>query len=93
MHKLARLDPQKLDPQEYTALRWVQETLTRMEGASEAATADFEQAFDERQRMYIIATMKGMYFFNLVGNTSVYLLRRLFGLKEEQPVSCELNWD
>jgi hypothetical protein len=93
VRELARLDPRKLDPREYAALRWVQETLTCMEGACEETTENFKQAFDERERMYVIATMKGMYFFNLAGNTSVYLLRRALGLKEEQPVSCELNWD
>ncbi len=90
---LAGLDPAMFDGRELAALRWVRETLTRREGASTAASEEFERYFDERQRRYIVAAMKSMYFFNLAGNTMDAWLGRMLGRREEQPAACALNWE
>jgi len=91
MRDLASLDEAKFDASEHAALCWVRETLTVKEGACSETVERFEQAFDERQRRYVIATMKSMYFFNLAGNTADGLLRRLLGGREEQPAACSLS--
>jgi hypothetical protein len=66
---LERMDPSSLDEREYIALSWVRATLTRPEGAPPEMEAEFKRAFSSRERKYIIASTKGMYFFNLAGNT------------------------
>jgi hypothetical protein len=91
MKDLASLDPSRLDAREHAALCWVRETLTCREGASSTAVEKFEKAFDARQRRHIIAIMKSMYFFNLVGNTMDGWMRRLLGNQEEAPAACAVD--
>ncbi|MBN2028523.1 MAG: hypothetical protein JW854_17360 [Actinobacteria bacterium] len=93
MKDLVRLDPSRFDAREHAALCWVRETLTSIQGASEDTLGRFEEAFDERHREYVVATMKAMYFFNLLGNTAESLLLRLLGRDEEQTEVCELVYD
>jgi peptidyl-tRNA hydrolase len=91
MRNLASLDPEKFDTREHAALCWVRETLTRKEGASSETAERFEQAFDERHRAYVIATMKSMYFFNLAGNTMDFLIRKLLRRPEYgQEAACPI---
>ncbi len=90
MHDLASLDPSAFDAREYAALCWVRETLTRREGASAQTLEGFERFFDERQRAYIVAAMKSMYFFNLAGNTLDGWLRRLAGGRGGKAAACDI---
>ncbi len=87
------LDPSRFDAREHAALCWVRETLTSIQGPSEDTLVRFEEAFDERHRSYVLATMKAMYFFNLLGNTAQRWLMRLLGRDEEQTEVCELVYD
>ena len=72
------LDPSKFDEREYAALAWVRATLTSPEGAPPEIEDRFNSRFTPREREHIIAAMKGMYFFNLTGNTLDTWLRKLF---------------
>jgi hypothetical protein len=73
---LERLDPSRLDEREYIALTWVRASLTSPEGAPPEMEEKFMRTFSPRERKYIIASTKGMYFFNLVGNTMDDWVRR-----------------
>ena len=79
MRDLVELDPSRFDEREHAALCWVRATLTQRDGAPEDVRERFEEAFGERDREYIIAAMKSMYFFNLAGNTLDGWMRRLIG--------------
>ncbi|MEW6555249.1 MAG: hypothetical protein AB1384_13305 [Actinomycetota bacterium] len=92
INDLASLDPERFDEREHAALCWVRETLTLREGASAAALERFEEAFDERQRRHVIAAMKGMYFFNLAGNTMDGLLGHILG-RQERAEACLITGD
>jgi hypothetical protein len=91
LRDLVRLDTERFDAREYAALCWVRETLTRQEGASKDTAERFELAFNERQRKYIVATMKSMYFFNLAGNTLDGWFRRVLRQPEYgSTASCDM---
>ena len=85
------LDPSKFDEREHAALTWVRATLTSPEGASPEIEERFSNAYTSRERKHVIAAMKGMYFFNLTGNTLDTWLRKLFRRPEYQPpTTCQL---
>lgn len=87
---MATLEPERFDAREHAALSWVRETLTRREGPAAQTAERFERAFGERERAHIVATMKAMYFFNLIGNSADGWMRRLLGRGEEEPAACSL---
>ena len=93
MRDLAALDPARFDAREHAALSWVREALTRREGPAPQTAERFESAFDEDERAWVVATMKAMYFFNLIGNTVDGWMRRLPGRREEEPAACALPGD
>ena len=91
LRDLAGLDPSRFDAREHAALSWVRAVLTMRDGAPADVVAGFEQAFDERERGYIIASMKSMYFFNLAGNTLDAWIRRLMGRSAAPHPACTLH--
>jgi hypothetical protein len=62
--------------------------LTDRDGAPAEVRERFEEAFDEREREYVVATMKSMYFFNLAGNTLDGWMRRIMGRGDGQTAEC-----
>jgi len=81
---LRGLDPSRFDEREHTALVWVRATLTSPEGAPPEIEEGFCSTFTTRERRHIIAAMKGMYFFNLTGNTLDTWLRKLLRRPDHQ---------
>ncbi len=88
MRDLVSLDPSRFDEREHAALCWVRATLTERDGAPADVREVFEGAFNERDREYIVAAMKSMYFFNLAGNTLDGWMRRLMGRGGGQAAAC-----
>jgi len=88
---LIDLDPSRFDEREYAALSWVRATLTDRDGAPAEVRERFEAAFGERDRGYVVAAMKSMYFFNLAGNTLDGWMRRILGRGDGHAESCEFN--
>ena len=82
---LRGLDPARFDEREHAALVWVRASLTSPEGAPPEIEERFRSTFTTRDRRHIIAAMKGMYFFNLAGNTLDTWLRRLFRRPDYRP--------
>jgi len=91
LRDLVELDPAKFDGREHAALCWVRAILTDRDGAPADVRKRFEEAFDEREREHVIATMKSMYFFNLTGNTLDGWMRRLLSRDDEQTTECAVH--
>jgi hypothetical protein len=91
MRDLRALDPSMFDERTYTALIWVRATLISPEGAPPEIEERFSNTFTPKERKHIIAAMKGMYFFNLTGNTLDTWLRKLLRRPDYQPgTTCQL---
>ena len=88
MRDLRELDPSRFDEREYAALIWVRATLTNPEGAPPEIEERFASTYTPKERKHIIAAMKGMYFFNLLGNTTRIWIRKLLRLPENKPESA-----
>jgi hypothetical protein len=92
MKDLRTLDGSRFDEREHIALCWVRAVLTDPEGAPRELEERFARAFTPREREYVVAAMKGMYFYNLAGNTLITWARRLFGLHEDGEMeACRLE--
>jgi hypothetical protein len=69
----------------------VRATLNSPEGAPPEIEERFSSTFTPKERKNIIAAMKGMYFFNLTGNTLDTWLRKLLRRPEYgQEAACQL---
>jgi len=74
---LRELDPSKFDERTYAALAWIRTVLTNPDGAPPEIEERFLKTFTPRERGHVIAAVKGIYFFNLAGNTLDTWLRKL----------------
>jgi hypothetical protein len=89
---LVLLDPSCFDEREHAALTWVRSTLTVEAGANQEEVERFERAFTPSQRKYVIATMKGMYFVNLLNNTLERWARIILKMPAlESKATCRLD--
>jgi hypothetical protein len=89
---LVLLDPSHFDDREHTALTWVRSTLTVEDGAAPEEIERFERAFTSSERKYVIASMKGMYFVNLLNNTLERWARKTLKMPAlESKATCKLD--
>jgi len=79
VNDLVDLDPDIFDRREYVALRWVRSFLTTPEGVPVEIDEEFCAEFTPEERTHVIASMKGMFIFNLLVNTQRYLTAKLRG--------------
>lgn len=91
IRELKRLDPDRFEESRLTALSWVRAFLTERGGVPPGLELEFRRTFPPKERRYVVTSMKGMFFFNLLANTwSVWARKALRLSPKESGRVCDL---